>query len=171
MSKTWRKMTNPRKIGFLIVAVSVVIIGLLFYLKFQTDSQMLTACEQACGEAGGTSCSLDSCPYHQDNTLSWIFLAMGIFVAFIGGTGIYLSLPKKVETIIEKKEYDLTSFSDNEKKIFLFIKDSKEGIYQSHIGKKFNLSKVQATRLLDKLEGSGLVERRRRGLANIVKVK
>ena len=132
---------------------------------------MLTACEESCGEAAGVSCSLDSCPYHQGNNLSWVLIVMSILVAFIGGTGIYLSLPKKTEKIIEEKEYDLSKLSDDEKKIFLFIKDHKEGVYQNHIVKEFILSKVQATRLLDKLESSGLIERKRRGLANVVRVK
>jgi len=160
-----------QKIGLVIVAASIIILGLLIFLKFQTDSQMLTACEESCGELGDASCSLTSCPYHQGNNLSWVLIVMSILVAFIGGTGVYLSLPQKKETIIEEKEYDLSTLSDDEKKIFLFIKDHKEGVYQNHIVKEFTLTKVQATRLLDKLEGSGLVERKRRGLANVVRVK
>ncbi|MDP3698961.1 MAG: hypothetical protein Q8R47_05230 [Nanoarchaeota archaeon] len=160
-----------QKIGLVIVVASIIVLGLLIFLKFQTDRQMLTACEESCGELGGVSCSLDSCPYHQGNNLSWVLIVMSILVAFIGGTGIYLSLPKKTEIIIEEKEYDLSSLVDEEKKIFLFIKDHKEGVYQNQIVKDFDLSKVQTTRLIDKLEGSGLVERKRRGLANVVKVK
>jgi len=160
-----------QKIGLIIVAVSIVVLCLLIFLKVQTDSQMLTACEESCGELGGVSCSLDSCPYHQGNNPAGVILIMSILVAFMGGTGVYLSLPKKTEKIIEEKEYDLSSLSDDEKKIFLFIKAHKEGVYQSHIVKEFELTKVQATRLLDKLEGSGLIERKRRGLANIVSVK
>ena len=159
------------KIGLVIVVASIIVLGLLIFLKFQTDSQMLTACEESCGELGGVSCSLASCPYHQGNNLSWVLIVMSILVAFIGGTGIYLSLPKKTERIIEEKEYDLSSLADDEKKIFLFIKDHKDGIYQNHIAKEFTLTKVQATRLLDKLESSGLIERKRRGLANVVRVK
>ena len=160
-----------QKIGLVIVAVSVIILGLLIFFKFQTDSQMLTACEQSCGEAGGVSCSLDSCPYHQGNNLSWVLIVMSILVAFIGGTGVYLSLPTKTEKITEEKEYDLTVLSEEEKKIFLYIKDHKEGVYQSNITKEFALSKVQTTRLLDKLEGFGILERKRRGLTNLIVVK
>ncbi len=160
-----------QKIGMIIVVASLIVLGLLIFLKFQTDSQMLTACEQSCEKSGGTSCSLDSCPYHQENNLSWVLIVMSILVAFIGGTGVYLSLPKKTEKIIEEEEYDLTALSDEEKKIFLYIKDHKDGAYQSHIVKEFNLSKVQVTRLIDKLEGKELVERKRRGLANVINVK
>lgn len=159
-----------QKIGMIIVVASLIVLGLLIFLKFQTDSQMLTACEQSCGESGGTSCSLDSCPYHQENNLSWALIVMSILVAFIGGTGVYLSLPK-TEKITEEKEYDLTALSEEEKKIFLYIKEHREGVYQSSIVKEFNLTKVQSTRLLDKFEKFELIERRRRGLANVVNVK
>ena len=162
---------EAKKIGIVIIVASVVVLGLLIFLKVQTDQQMLSACEQSCGDLGGNSCSLESCPYHQGNNLSWVLIAMSVLVAFLGGTGIYLFLPKKTEKIIEEKEYDLTSLSDEEKKIFHYIKNHKEGVYQSHILKEFDLSKVQATRLLDKLEGVDLIERRRRGLANVVSVK
>jgi len=160
-----------QKIGIAIVVMSVVVLGLLIFLKFQTDSQMLTACEQSCGDLGGVSCSLDSCPYHQGNNFSWILIVMSILVAFLGGTGMYLSLPKKTENIVEEKEYDLSSLDEDEKKIFTFIKAHKEGVYQSHIVKEFDLSKVQATRLLDKFEGLELIERKRRGLANMISLK
>lgn len=162
---------DPQKVGKGIVAVSLIVLGLIIFLKLQTDSQMLTACEQSCGELSEASCGIDSCPYHQGNNLSWILIVMSTLVAFLGGTGIYLSLPKKPERIVEEKKQDLSRLSEEEKKIFLFIKAQKQGVYQSNLVKEFSLSKVQATRLLDRLEGHGLIERKRRGLTNIVLVK
>jgi uncharacterized membrane protein len=162
---------DTKKIGLIIIIASVVILGLLLFLKLQTDKQMLTACEQSCGTLGGESCSLDSCPYHQGYNLSWVLIIMSILVAFLGGTGVYLFFPKKKVKIVEDKEYDLTALTEEERNIFHYIKNHKEGVYQSYIVKEFDLSKVQATRLLDKFEGMDLVERKRRGLANVVQVK
>lgn len=162
---------NQQKIGLVILIVSVLVLSLLFYLKFQTDKQMLTTCEQSCGNQLGLGCTLDSCPYHQGNSFSWVIVSIGALVALLGGTGLYLSLPQKKEKIIEEKEYDLTSLNDEEKAIFLYIKEHNTGVYQSSIPKQFNLSKVQATRLLDKFEGLELIERRRRGLSNLIVIK
>lgn len=162
---------KQQKIGLIILVVSIFALALLLFSKLQTDKQMLNACEQSCGESGGTSCSLDSCPYHQGNNLSWVLVTISALVAFLGGTGLYLSLPQKKETIVTEKEYDVSSLSDEEKKVFFFIKDHKDGIYQSSITKEFSLSKVQVTRLLDKLESQDLIERKRRGLTNMVIVK
>ena len=161
---------NQQKIGFVIVIISVVALVLLLGLKLRTDKQMLSACENSCDNKGG-SCNLASCPYHQTKDFSWIITSIGILVAFLGGTGLYLALPQKMERVIEEKEYDVSSLSDEEKKVFFFIKDRKEGVYQSSIVKEFSLSKVQVTRLLDKLEGQDLIERKRRGLSNLIVVK
>ena len=162
---------NQRKIGAIILAVSVSILTLLLFLKLQTDKQMLSACETSCNSQGNVGCNLESCPYHHGGSLSWVLVIVSALVAFLGGTGLYLSLPQKKETVIEEKEYDVSSLLDEEKKVFFFIKDKKEGVYQNLIVKEFNLSKVQATRLLDKLEGQDLIERKRRGLSNLIVVK
>ncbi|MBI4983154.1 MarR family transcriptional regulator [Candidatus Woesearchaeota archaeon] len=43
--------------------------------------------------------------------------------------------------------------------------------YQSDLIKETRLTKVKVTRILDKLEGRGLIERKRRGMTNIVILK
>lgn len=111
-------------------------------------------------------------PYHQENNSSWIIGIVSVFSAFLAGLGVYLSIPqKKVETIVEEKEYDISTLDDGKKKIFYYIKEHPERVYQSTISSEFNLSKVQTTRLLDQIEAAGLVERKRRGMTNIVILK
>ena len=96
---------------------------------------------------------------------------MGLLVAFLGGIGFYLTLTK-AEKLIEQKEYDLTKLNNEEKEIFLFIKENKdEGIYQSNIVEKFNIPKSKVSRILDKLERLEIVERKRRGMTNIILLK
>lgn len=165
-------MKKQQTIGIIIAVVSFLVLGLLFTLKTNTDTQMQQACQESCGEAEGASCSLDSCPYRQENNSSWIIGLVSVFTAFLAGIGVYLSLPqKKVETIVEEKEYDLTALDDTEKKIFYYVKEHPQGVYQSAISTEFNLSKVQTTRVLDTIEATGLIERKRRGMTNIVILK
>ncbi len=48
----------------------------------------------------------------------------------------------------------------------------KEGsIYQSVLVSETTFSKVKVTRILDKLEGKHLIERKRRGMTNIILLK
>ena len=44
-------------------------------------------------------------------------------------------------------------------------------VFQSDIVEKTGFPKVKVTRLLDRMEHRGLVERRRRGMSNIVLIK
>jgi len=63
------------------------------------------------------------------------------------------------------------SLSKSEKKVYDFLL-SKGGVaFQSEIVETLNLSKSTVSIILDKLEAKGLVERRRRGMSNIVIVR
>ena len=161
---------KPKQLGRIIVILSVVVILLMIYFKIQFDNQQLQACAEACGEDGADSCSISSCPYHKDNNLSVIPLLASILVAGLGGIGAYLLFSKE-EKIITKKEYDLSGLNKKEREVFELIKNSDNGIYQSKIGAKLDMSKVKVTRILDKLENRGIIERKRRGMTNIVVIK
>src|SRR3989344_9294921 len=70
---------------------------------------------------------------------------------------------------IEKKTYEkeFKELSGDEKKVLEKIIESQGTIFQSELADKEN-SKVKITRILDRLEGKGLIERKRRGMTNIV---
>jgi uncharacterized membrane protein len=70
------------------------------------------------------------------------------------------------ETIKEPKE--TPNLDEEEQNIINLLNKNEGSIYQSDIIKETNLSKVKVSRLLDKLEGKGLIERKRRGMTNIV---
>jgi uncharacterized membrane protein len=59
---------------------------------------------------------------------------------------------------------------EREKEIVRMLE--KEGaIFQAALMEKFNIGKVGITRLLDKLEAKQIIERKRRGMNNIVVLK
>jgi len=89
--------------------------------------------------------------------------------------GLYLVL-KKDDTVldVEKKKHwssRINSLQGDEKRIFQLLMDSDGTLFQSEIVEKSELSKVKVTRILDKLESKNLLDRRRRGLTNIVVLK
>lgn len=57
-----------------------------------------------------------------------------------------------------------------EKEVFQKIIDAQGSIFQSELATQ-ELTKVKITRILDKLEGKGLIERKRRGMTNVVILK
>jgi len=60
---------------------------------------------------------------------------------------------------------------DNEKTVYQLMIDSGGTAFQSEVVEKTGWSKVKVTRTLDKLESRRLLERRRRGLTNILVLK
>jgi uncharacterized membrane protein len=65
----------------------------------------------------------------------------------------------------------LLNLTNEEKKVFEKIIEAQGSVFQSEIIDKTNFNKVKVSRILDKLEGLGLIERRRRGMTNIVILK
>ena len=51
------------------------------------------------------------------------------------------------------------------------LKTTEGSAYQSDLIKATGYSKVKVTRILDKMESKGIVERKRRGMANIIVMK
>jgi uncharacterized membrane protein len=98
----------------------------------------------------------------------------------LGVTGAYLLIPTPVEKPAEisvlgerKERWGKISktLKDDERKIYEVILDSDGLINQSEIAEKTGLSKSNVSRSLDLLESKGLVERKRRGMGNIVQLK
>ncbi len=163
---------KPRYLGALIIIISLVIVGMFFYFDSILDRQNLDNCLKFCEVLGESSCSLESCPfYEKHHSNERIIFIIGLLAAFLGGIGFYLTM-SKTEKLIEQKEYDISKLNNEEKEIFLFIRENKDkGVYQSNIVEKFNFPKSKVSRILDKLERLGIVERKRRGMTNIILLK
>jgi len=78
-----------------------------------------------------------------------------------------LEVKEKIEAKEIKKEFDL---APEEKTVFELVQATGT-IFQSELVEKTQFSKVKITRILDRLEGKGLVERRRRGMTNVIILK
>jgi len=66
------------------------------------------------------------------------------------------------------KTVDATTLSPDEKKVMEVLREANGSSFQSDIVSKLGYSKVKVTRILDRMEQNGLVERKRRGMANLV---
>ena len=95
-------------------------------------------------------------------------------------SGIYLLFFDSVEKpagelVLEERkkrwEQIVKTLKSDEQKIYKAIIDSDGIIEQSELPEKTGLSKASVSRALDLLESKGLVERRRRGMGNIVLLK
>ncbi len=153
-----------KHVGLLIISVVLVIGLIIFLFNRALDKIVLESCTH------GSSCTMWS-------TLSiqtWISIILMFFVILIG---LYIFFFAKDNTYkskkINKKDYTfiLSDLSKDEKEIYEKIIDSQGTIYQSKLVDTLHQSKVKITRILDKLEGKDLIERKRRGMTNIVILK
>jgi len=72
------------------------------------------------------------------------------------------------EDAADKAKKVAKALKGDEKKTYEAIIASQGAVFQSELVEKMGCSKVKVSRILDKLEGQNLIERRRRGLAYMV---
>ena len=71
----------------------------------------------------------------------------------------------------EKKKVTYSKLDEEEKKILELLQKNEGSQYQSDLIKETGFSKVKMTRILDKFESKGYIDRKRRGMTNIVFLK
>jgi len=160
-----------RNVGFLMVGIAAIL-GLVVFLFNNALTKIVS-----------TSCSHGpSCPmYGTIKTQTYIALAL---IAIIVIVGLILILSKEEKKIIikrigpykklEAKKFDkksLKGLSKDEIKVMNLLLENEGSIFQSELVEKSGFNKVKITRILDKLEGKQLIERRRRGMTNIIILK
>ena len=160
---------NLRHLGIFLVALALIFSLLTYLFKLQEDKHLQQA---ALGK--GTCFINGECIYEERSftlyliagAVSAVALALGLYLAVAGkriggheGEGQGRPLPKEV---------DLSQLSDEELRIHHYLQEHKGSAFQSDLVRELGLTKVKVTRLLDKLEGFGLLERKRRGMTNVV---
>ncbi len=167
---------NQKKISSSIIAFAIILLILLIFVKQDLDKRDTYLCQMFHENPG---LDMLQCPAHTTNT-SWYVIAAFGFAFLVLGAGIYILIssfdttPTKTTSNIEQQEYtpiDLDQLDDEEKNIFNHIKEHDGSIYQSDLMKQLNVTKVHMTRILDKMEGKRILERKRRGMTNIVILK
>jgi len=150
------------------ITISILSIALLFILaSFSIKIAKLEAA--ACVHPGGGQCPITA----HIPPVSYLGAVL-IVVIFILGIKLMLKTgvaEKMQKEVADKAKMFARALKGDEKKAYELILASQGVIFQSELVEKMGYSKVKVSRILDKLEGQNLIERRRRGLANIVLIK
>ena len=101
--------------------------------------------------------------------IAGIIFAIGLFFVFAKENEKIILKTKKV--LEKRKPLDLSGLDSEGKKVVKLLQEENGAIFQRTLMEKLNFGKVKTTRLLDKLESIGLIERKRRGMNNIVVLK
>jgi len=153
---------NNKQIGLIITGFSAILGVVIYFFNRALKQIVSTSCVH------GQTCPMwGSITFHTNITIAlmMILLLIGLYLIIFGD--------KKQKTKItqEKIKPELPNeLSPDERQIMSLV--IEEGtIFQSALVEKTGLTKVKITRILDKLEGKGLIERKRRGMTNVVILK
>ena len=148
---------NNKHLGLAISGFAVILLILIISLI----PVIKDGGQDSCGCAEGNACEYaDRMPWQ-------VYLGIGssLILFILSYFVIVKDKPKKKKIVIPE------NLNEEERKVVDELVKQNGMIFQSELVEKLELSKVKVTRLLDKLEGRGLIERRRRGMTNAVILK
>ena len=150
-----------RNVGFLVVGISIII-GIIVWI-FNLGLKNIVS--QTCSH--GSTCTM----YDTISLQTYISLGVAGLILIIG---IFLIFWKPDEKIVVKKykekrrKIDLSGFEKDERAVIEILEKENGAMFQSNLMEKLGIGKVGMTRLLDKLEAKQVIERKRRGMNNII---
>src|SRR3989338_4620117 len=160
---------KTRMSGWIMLGISILIVLLVFLFNNTLMESVRNSCFIQHGDV--KSCEM----YNSVNYQTYLALGIvGVLIIF----GLFLIFSKPNEKIVVKKikekkiekKVNLSSFRPEEKKVYNLVKENG-AMFQADLIEKTGFSKARMTRIVDKLEGNDLVDRKRRGMTNVVVMK
>ncbi len=153
-----------KHVGMLIVGISLII-GVIVWIF---NSALKGIVGETCTH--GPACSM----YDTIRTQTLLSLSIAGIILIIGIVIIFMKQKEKI--IIKtkrqrRKKINFQNLDKKEKEVIKILQNENGAIFQKTLMEKLEIGKVGITRLLDKLESKQLVERKRRGMNNIVVLK
>ncbi|MBI2507633.1 hypothetical protein HYV89_01640 [Candidatus Woesearchaeota archaeon] len=163
-----------KNVGYLIMGISILIIFIIFLF----NNAMKEIVTQGCPAAHlGIYCPA----YRTITQQTYLSLSIvGLLITV--GLVLIFSKPQKeiqkeiivqtktIEKKLPKKKIDTSDLKPEEKQVFEMIQNNK-AIFQADLIEKTEFGKAKMTRIIDRLEGKSFVERKRRGMTNVVVLK
>ena len=158
-----------KNVGYMILGIAVLLIVIIFLY----NNALKEIIVGSCGIEHAVSCPMTQSVNQQT------YLALGI-VGLLIVIAIILIFSKPYERIViqekkvrvevpeKKKKIDTSSLNKDEKKVIELLQEENGTMFQAELMEKIEIGKVGMTRLLDKLEAKQFIERKRRGMNNVV---
>ena len=171
---------NIKNLGIVLIAFSIILLVILTYIKIDNDAKGVLWCEKF----EQFDLDMKNCPAHQSN-FSWVIIVAYGLIFLMLAIGIYMvvfikpsqttMLKEASEPVAElKKDFkpvDMSRLDEEETRLYELIKSKGGSTYQGDLIRETGFSKVKTTRILDRLELKGILERKRRGMTNIIILK
>ena len=156
-----------RHVGLLMIGMALAIVIIIFLFQGALKEIVSQSC---------TGEHAISCPMY-DAITKQTYLALTIVgIIIIVGIALFFTKPdekiivKRVKEKLKPKVYDLSELREEEVTIFNMIKE-QGAIFQADVIEKSGFGKAKISRIVDRLEGKSLVERKRRGMTNVIVLK
>lgn len=177
-------MLKRKILGTIVIGISIIFLVSLVIFKIQID----TLTDQLMIETGGTCIKDNKCLHEQSDfpmyigiAIIFVTLALGIYLIAFEKSREYiesmqrelvssLKENKKKQDKNERFEFLLKALNDEEKKIMKAVKE-QDGIEQSTLRIRTDLSKTKLSVILTELEKKNLVKKVAEGKKNKIYLK
>ncbi len=173
---------NQKHIGIGIIIASLILLAAIISFRIELNNVAMKVVEENQGV-----CIIDGSCIHEETAYP-VQTYGGIIVAsLLFALGVYLTIASKkanaeygkehskahMEEDVSREEIEKRHklLNEEEKKVIALLKEADGTMFQSDLVDKSGFTKVKVTRILDVLEGKRLVERKRRGMTNVVILK
>lgn len=155
------------------MGIALMILGIALFIIFYNFSRSMLELIDS-GQVVGSCMTYETCPHiailnqaYVGYGLSAAIFAIGILMAIFGGK------PEKAESKPNKEKWNEVArkLAGDEKTIYEKVMASDGVMFQSDLVEQLGFPKAKVSRILDKMEAGGLVERKRRGMANALVLK
>ncbi|MFH1212005.1 MAG: hypothetical protein V1659_03695 [Candidatus Woesearchaeota archaeon] len=175
---------DNKKLGIIIVAVSVVLLALLFYIRHNTMKSYQDEIDKYV--ESGVACPSDPelCPHEQRSRSQIPIFISAAIVLGIASLGLYLlffeksqkeiisTLERQKHMQIDGEKFDilLKGLNDDEKKVVKAVRE-QDGITQQTLKLRTDMHKSKLSIVLHDLEEKGIVKRVAKGKTNQVFIR
>jgi uncharacterized membrane protein len=156
-----------KHVGYLILSVTALFFFVVMSFNYALQKIVDTTCTH------GTACPMHATTFTQE-VLSYSLMGLLVLVS------LFIIFFMKDETVVQEMKKDISeedknkkleNLDEDERNVMNIILREEGSIFQSSLVTETKLSKVKITRILDRLEGKKLIERKRRGMSNVVLLK
>jgi uncharacterized membrane protein len=164
-----------RIVGILVIAIALLIGFIIYTFNIAMSNIVNESCSH------GSACPMWGTIEFQTNVSLGIMafvIIVGLYLVFFSREDRIITRFKTIKSQVDTKKITkenyqkvMSTLSKEEKDVLSKVIESQGTIFQSDLVGKTGLNKVSVTRILDRLEGRGLIERRRRGMTNVIILK
>jgi len=152
-----------KNVGFLIVGISIVIVAIVLLFNSGLKDIVDDSCDH------GATCTMHDTIRVQTGLsliIAGLVLVIGLFLIFSKESEKIVI--KKVVKKVRKKRLNLSGLGEDERMVLKILQRENGAFFQKSVMEELECGKVKMTRLADRLEAKGFIERKRRGMNNIL---